>query len=257
MTLTVESTLHDLKDHLLVPIDGGKDVTGFYLKDPDRTRIMSTLILFTPEGIVIHGDYRPGHHGVISCYGYGLNWFAGRLSERYLCEKFLEQGWHREVAERELQDIIDDIESGDKKKIADWEHLDILKDVQQLMEEREALHEDLVNLRKGYKKDVAAKEDPQELEAQKKEIASFRKDLLDARTRYHKAIDDAIGTLKTVLRDLQYSDQGSFYQQYHDEIDEDAEHLPGWDYEPTTARILIAIQKTFSRLYNKGKEIED
>lgn len=50
---------------------------------------MSCLILSTVEGLVILGDLTPCQNGVISCTGYGWKWFAGELSEDYLCGKFL------------------------------------------------------------------------------------------------------------------------------------------------------------------------
>lgn len=64
----------------------------FYLKRDDG-RMMSTLLVFTPENIIITGDYCPDHPGVISAFGYGLKWFIGDLSEDYLAEKFLKKKW--------------------------------------------------------------------------------------------------------------------------------------------------------------------
>jgi hypothetical protein len=66
--------------------------------------MMSCLIVFTVEGIVIQGDLTPCHNGVISCGGYGLSWFAGRLSEDYLCEKFLRKEFVPELAERRFKE---------------------------------------------------------------------------------------------------------------------------------------------------------
>ena len=89
-----------LKNHVLVPLlhSNVGEVRGFYLKPPGRTRMMSTLILFSPEGIVLQGDLTPSHHGDVSSYGYGAQWFGGRLSEDYLCEKFLQKEFVPEKA---------------------------------------------------------------------------------------------------------------------------------------------------------------
>ena len=54
-----------------------------------KTRNPSTQFVFTPEGIVIMGDLCPARQGIISCYGYGLKWFVGKLSAGYLAGKFL------------------------------------------------------------------------------------------------------------------------------------------------------------------------
>jgi hypothetical protein len=77
-------------------------VKGWYLKIPGYGRTCSTLLLFTREGIVIMGDLCPGQNGVISCLGYGWEWFAGRLSENYLCEKFLRREF---VLEKAIEDL--------------------------------------------------------------------------------------------------------------------------------------------------------
>ncbi len=70
-------------------------------------RMGSTMIIFSPEGIVILGDLVPGHsngNGVVSTLGYGIGWFSGQLSPHYLAEKFLRQGWHAELAVEELKE---------------------------------------------------------------------------------------------------------------------------------------------------------
>ena len=72
-----------------------------------RTRMGSTMITFTPEGIIIHGDLSPGRRGVISDLGYGLGWFSSSLGGGYLCEKFLAQGWHEEIALDEIKGWLD------------------------------------------------------------------------------------------------------------------------------------------------------
>src|ERR1700744_5534707 len=84
-----EHMRESLAGHILEPHADHEKVKAFYLRRPGDGRMMSCLILFTVEGIVIMGDLTPCHNGVISCLGYGLGWFADRKSEDYLCEKFL------------------------------------------------------------------------------------------------------------------------------------------------------------------------
>lgn len=93
-----EMYTRDLADHHLEAYDSGP-VSAWYLKRDGDGRMMSTLIVFTPEGIVIMGDYCPGGHGIISAYGYGLKWFVGQLSPDYLAEKFLPKAYHEDDAE--------------------------------------------------------------------------------------------------------------------------------------------------------------
>ena len=80
-----------LSGHILETVLETEKVSAYYLKRPGQGRMMSTLILFTPEGIVLQGDLTPSRNGDVSCLGYGLGWFAGKLSEDYLCSKFLDQ----------------------------------------------------------------------------------------------------------------------------------------------------------------------
>jgi len=98
----VERRLESLRDHELVTVVEGEKVSAYYIRKPG-TRIMSTLIVFTPEGIVLQGDHTPQQDGSVSTIGYGRNWFAGKLSCSYLCEKFLEHKWSPEVAAEELR----------------------------------------------------------------------------------------------------------------------------------------------------------
>lgn len=92
---------HVLELHVDTP-----QVKGWYMKRPGAGRMMSTLILFTREGIVVFGDLCPKQNGVISTLGYGEDWFAGRLSEDYLCEKFLHREFVLENAIAELRERI-------------------------------------------------------------------------------------------------------------------------------------------------------
>lgn len=64
--------------------------------------------------ICIAGDIRLGgnENGIVSSSGYKLPWFAGQLSECYLCEKFLRREWQWAVAEEELSTYIKDDDEG-------------------------------------------------------------------------------------------------------------------------------------------------
>lgn len=92
-----------LANHRLELVQEGP-VTAYYLKDPTEGRMMSTLVLFSPEGIVLQGDLTPERNGTVSCYGYGIGWFGSPKSEDYLCEKFLEKRFVQEAAITELKD---------------------------------------------------------------------------------------------------------------------------------------------------------
>jgi hypothetical protein len=97
-----------LKDHFLEAHVDTENLKAWYLRDgkQPKSRMMSTLILFTVEGIVIMGDLCPGQNGVISCLGYGLDWFSEHKSEHYLCEKFLSKTFVPEKAYRTLRESI-------------------------------------------------------------------------------------------------------------------------------------------------------
>lgn len=57
------------------------------------------------ERIVITGDLAPNdNQGCVSNIGYGVDWFAGRKSDDYLCGKFLRQVWVPEDARAAIKD---------------------------------------------------------------------------------------------------------------------------------------------------------
>lgn len=111
MSFVTDQMRESLSRHVLVPVlDSGK-FEAFMMKRPGEGRIMSTLIAFTPEGIVITGDLCPRAEtrGIVSDAGYGIGWFRSRLSERYLCEKFIRDEWQWEVAVTDLDAEIKDL----------------------------------------------------------------------------------------------------------------------------------------------------
>lgn len=87
-----------LSGHVLETVLESEKVSAYYLKRPGQGRMMSTLILFTPEGIVLQGDLTPGQNGSVSTFGYGRDWFSGQLSGSYLCEKFLSKQFRVDLA---------------------------------------------------------------------------------------------------------------------------------------------------------------
>jgi hypothetical protein len=100
----------DLAAHRLEVVGDTPAVKVYRLAAPG-TRMMSTQIAFTPEGIGIGGDFCPGGHGVWSAYGYGLNWFRGSLSGDYLASKFLTRGWVPEYAAASIREWADDADT--------------------------------------------------------------------------------------------------------------------------------------------------
>lgn len=95
-----------LAEHVLCPVLDSGNFKAFYLKRVGEGRMMSTLIVFTPEGIVLQGDLTPGRNGNVSTLGYGVGWFSGQLSEGYLCEKFLTKVFVPAYAEEGLKDEV-------------------------------------------------------------------------------------------------------------------------------------------------------
>jgi hypothetical protein len=130
-----------LKDHVLVPVLPHKGAwASFYLRKPGEGRMMSCLITFTPEGIVIQGDLTPGRNGNVSVLGYGLDWFAGQLSEDYLCEKFLERRFSRERTVQAIKETI-----LEKRRQGDIGRLDARLFWNELRDDPEAGEEGLYN----------------------------------------------------------------------------------------------------------------
>lgn len=107
--MDIENYCERLKNHVLTKVS--EDPETYYLHEPGEdgemeTRIMSTLIVFTQENIVVTGDLSPGRNGVISCLGYGVEWFSGQLSGDYLASKFLDKVWEADYAQRDLNAYI-------------------------------------------------------------------------------------------------------------------------------------------------------
>ena len=106
-----ESTLKrfrkDFKEHGLTVLAETDKILCVRIGKPN-TRINSTQITFTPEGITIQGDWCPCGNGVCSTFGYDQDWFAKGLSWSYLAEKFLAREFVDEAAIDDLQQRMDD-----------------------------------------------------------------------------------------------------------------------------------------------------
>lgn len=98
-----------IKDAVLEPLEVGEKVKSYYLRRWPGRRMMSTLIIFSPEGIVLTGDLRPTQRGGCMTMEYGLIWFCSDLAPRYLAEKFLQKKWQPARAEEWLRDHIKDL----------------------------------------------------------------------------------------------------------------------------------------------------
>lgn len=108
MSYVEQHMVEALANHTLAEITPkGSPVRAFSLCS-ERGRMMSVLLLFTPEGIVLMGDLRLTTRGVVAAYHYDLPWFCGARSEDYLCSKFLRKEWQPEVAGKDLQRLLSD-----------------------------------------------------------------------------------------------------------------------------------------------------
>ncbi len=243
------------KDHVLVEKGGTDQIRAFYLRHKDRVlygRMQSTYFLFHQEGITICGDLCPGggnrNSGVTSCFGYGLEWFVGRLSRGYLAEKFLDQGWHRELAADWCEDRAHEILRGEY----DWRLSGDDDD-----RRREEL-EQALSIRRELREVMATVPKDDE------EVNSLRKSLSEAR----KCVAEFTSKMKTLRREMAdeflelgsqvgYGEVGmeSFREAVFD-IDNriESEDLGGWGYHPWEVALLSAIQKKFAEQYWLNQE---
>lgn len=98
-----------LRKHYLQPLNISGRMSSFYLRESDDSRHMSTLISFTPEGIVLQGDLTPSQPGNVSVLGYGVGWFGSKKSPYYLAEKFLSRCYEEDRAEKEYREYLTDM----------------------------------------------------------------------------------------------------------------------------------------------------
>lgn len=113
MTTKFTDYKNQLKNHTFKVLQDDGPVRAYYLQPAGGGRMESTLLVDTPEGIVIMGDWVPRLHGVISACGYNLDWFATPKDPESLAVKFgLQKEWQPdqafEEAEPYLQSLLDD-----------------------------------------------------------------------------------------------------------------------------------------------------
>lgn len=131
MSFVTPAIKEALKNHVLEEaLPFGHGFLAYYMREPGQGRMMSTLFVFTPEGIVIMGDLcpgGPGNRGSISNYNYGIGWFSKPKSEYYLCEKFLSREWQSVVAADWVKEHIGQItlnnDADELKQLGEWEDL--------------------------------------------------------------------------------------------------------------------------------------
>ena len=102
-----------LADHELTEIPG-----GYLMKKPDDGNF-ALAVVEVRRHIVLVGDLMIDGNGAVSVCGYDLGWFAQKLSEDYLCSKFLREVWQWEACKEELQWWLDqgDVEDEKDKKV--------------------------------------------------------------------------------------------------------------------------------------------
>lgn len=104
--------VESLSEHRLTKTVSTDRLTYYVMRRPDCGHYRVDLI-FAAHRIWLSGDIALGanQHGVTSTLGYGESWFRGRLSETYLCEKFLPHVWQWEAAEEQIRDWIENPDS--------------------------------------------------------------------------------------------------------------------------------------------------
>jgi hypothetical protein len=103
MSYITTDMVNQFRDHSLIIQVALPNFQVFRMQKPN-TRVMSMQLSFSPEGIALQGDVKIEGNGSCSCFGYGLDWFASKLSGSYLCEKFLQHEFVPEIAIRDLRD---------------------------------------------------------------------------------------------------------------------------------------------------------
>lgn len=226
-----------LKNHFLEEVLDSPKFQAFYLKEPGLGRMQSTLILFTPEGIIITGDLCPGNDprnsGVTSSLGYGINWFAGKLSPCYLCEKFLSEGFHKEIAGLDCREIADGILRGCR------DHIPHDKALQAIDRERAELAEELQHLRLDLDEDA------------RRLLPELRRRAADSRERRRVLLVSHAQEFLALADQVECGDMGP--EGFRSELDSMGVALddwyPGYGHDPRSAGLLIAIQEKFAQLY--------
>jgi hypothetical protein len=106
-TFTPDDAYAQIADAALHPVQEQGPIKAYYLKKYPDQRMMSTLLIFSPEGITITGDLRPCQNGV-TILGHNLEWFASKQEPEYLASKCLEKSYSDTRARDDIQQMIRD-----------------------------------------------------------------------------------------------------------------------------------------------------
>jgi hypothetical protein len=130
-----------LENHVLEEIPAGDQMRVFRMSNGKDWCHLNEFI-FTPRGhIVICGDtiISDDSHGIVSCVNYDLHWFAGQLSESYLCEKFFRRDeFGFDDCIEDLKDYLEHYEDGGETHARLKELIEELED--DVYEEQQNIH---------------------------------------------------------------------------------------------------------------------
>ena len=136
-----------LKNHELKLLTSGVGFAMCRLGLPN-TGDLAVRITFTSapfaEQITLSGDIHPGpsSHGCVSNMGYGIDWFGGRKSTHYLCEKFLQTVWVPEYARDILTDKLTQLRGDDLASLDATERREQKRNIRILEDSIEAFGDD-------------------------------------------------------------------------------------------------------------------
>jgi hypothetical protein len=112
MQKDVNPYLREFDGHCLSLVYGSPDTLFQFwrMARPGATHFL-VQVSFSPEGIAIQGDCVLGENGSGVCtrHAKGVHWFASQLSRDYLCGKFLTKRWRPEVAEEDINTLIQEL----------------------------------------------------------------------------------------------------------------------------------------------------
>lgn len=120
MTRDISQYYDQIKDHYLETVEDGERIKAFYLRK-DQGRMMSVLLIFSPEGIIITGDLNPDPRGKgVIARGHTLTWLFGSLEPRYMASKFLEKKWSPLLLKESIEEYIKEFPEQEREERCDW-----------------------------------------------------------------------------------------------------------------------------------------
>lgn len=237
-----------LKNHILEQVLDTPKFKAFYLKNPKYGRMDSCMFLFTPEGVIICGDLCPGNdkrNSGVHAYGYGLEWFAGKLSWDYLCSKFLTQEWHIQLAAEDCRDRAAAIMLGEESFFVRD------RELEEVTSERQDLASQIWSARHDIRNQNAQTDSPEELG---KVIAHARARGAELRAILLRRRAIHASKYRELADELDNGEMGveTFGSRMY-EIDGPNwyECSPGYGYLPRSRYLLAALQKKFSELFHE------